>query len=53
MARKTAFFTIDIFTNAIFAKPFSNLTNDEDTYKYTWSTEEMLQVMLMMTAISE
>jgi hypothetical protein len=51
MARKAAFFTMDVITDVAFAKPFGNLTNDEDMYRYIQSTEEMLPIMLMMTAV--
>jgi hypothetical protein len=51
LARKAAFFTMDVITDLAFAKPFGNLTNDEDIYRYIQSTEEMLPVIIMMSAI--
>lgn len=51
IARKAAFFTMDVITDVAFAKPFGNLTNDEDMYRYIQSTEEMLPVMIMMTSV--
>jgi hypothetical protein len=51
MAQKAAFFTMDVITNVAFAKPFGYLTNDEDVYKYIQSTDEMMPIMLTITAI--
>jgi hypothetical protein len=51
MARKAAFFTMDVITDLAFAKPFGNLKNDTDTYEYIQSTEELVPVVIKMTAI--
>jgi hypothetical protein len=51
LARKASFFTMDVITDLAFTKPFGNLTNDQDMYRYIQSTEEMLPVMIMMTSI--
>lgn len=42
---------MDIITDLAFAKPFGNLKNDTDTYNYIRSTEELVPVVLKMTAI--
>jgi hypothetical protein len=51
MARKAAFFTMDVITDLAFAKPFGNLKNDTDMYDYILSTEELVPVIMKMTAI--
>jgi hypothetical protein len=51
LARKASFFTMDVITDLAFTKPFGNLANDQDMYRYIQSTEEMLPVMIMMTSI--
>jgi len=51
MARKCAFFTMDVITDLAFAKPFGDLKNDTDMYGYIRSTEELVPVVLKMTSI--
>jgi hypothetical protein len=51
LARKAAFFTMDVITDVAFGKPFGNLTNDEDMYRYIQSTEEMLPFLAIMSSI--
>jgi len=51
MARKLAFFTMDVITDLAFANPFGNLKNDKDMYDYIQSTEAMVPIGLRMTAI--
>lgn len=51
MARKAAFFTMDVITDVAFAHPFGNLVEDKDAYRYIQSTEEMLPIMITMTSI--
>jgi len=51
MARKAAFFTMDVITDLAFAKPFGNLKNDTDTYNYIQSTEDLVPTVLRISSI--
>lgn len=51
MARKAAFFTMDVITDLAFAKPFGNLKNDRDTYNYIQSTEDLVPTVLRISSI--
>jgi hypothetical protein len=51
MARKVAFFTMDVITDLAFAKPFENLKNDRDTYNYIRSTEDLVPKVLRISSI--
>ncbi len=51
MARKAAFFTLDVITDISFGQPFGNVTSDTDMYDYIELTEEMLKAMAKVTSI--
>ncbi|RDW87449.1 hypothetical protein BP5796_03143 [Coleophoma crateriformis] len=51
LARKAQFFTLDVITDVAFGQPFGDLEQDEDIHKYIQSTEEMLQVIILMGTI--
>lgn len=51
MARKAAFFTMDVITDIAFRQPFGNLVDDCDTHRYIKSTEEMLPIMITLTSV--
>lgn len=51
MGRKASFFTMDVITDVAFGNPFPNLVDDKDTFDYIQNTEEMMPLMMNMTAI--
>lgn len=51
LARKAQFLTLDIITDIAFGEPFGDLEKDEDIHRYIQSTEEMLQVIILMGTI--
>jgi hypothetical protein len=51
MARKAAYFTMDVITDIAFRQSFGNLVDDCDTHRYIQSTEEMLPIMITLTSV--
>jgi hypothetical protein len=50
LARKAQFFTLDVISDIGFGKPFGDLANDEDMFKYAESAEFGFWIMLLTTA---
>jgi len=51
LARKSQFLTLDIITDLAFDVPFGNIDHDEDVHLYIQSTEETMQVAIMLSTI--
>jgi hypothetical protein len=51
LARKSQFLTLDIITDLAFNVPFGDIDHDEDVHLYIQSTEETMQVAIMLSTI--
>ena len=51
LSRKVQFFTLDVITDIAYGQPLGDLIEDEDVYKYVQSTEEMLEVIIILGSI--
>ena len=49
LARKAQYFTLDTITDIAFGQAFGDLVRDEDVHKHIQSTEEMLEVLTLLT----
>lgn len=49
LARKAQYFTLDTITDIAFGEAFGDLVRDEDVYSYIHSTEEMLDVIAILS----
>lgn len=48
LARKAQYFTLDTITDIAFGQAFGDLVRDEDVYKYIQSTEELLDLIIVL-----
>lgn len=51
LSRKAQFFSLDIITDIAYGRPMGDLIEDDDVYKYVQSTEEMLEVVILLGSI--
>ena len=51
LGRKASFFTMDVITDIAFGQSFGNLVQDEDMYDYIQNTEDMIPMILKLSAL--
>ncbi|KAL9087667.1 MAG: hypothetical protein Q9165_006591 [Trypethelium subeluteriae] len=51
LSRKAQYFTLDVITDIAYGQPLGDLVDDDDVYKYIQSTEEMLEVIIILGAM--
>ncbi|KAI9698866.1 MAG: hypothetical protein M1820_007373 [Bogoriella megaspora] len=51
LSRKAQFFTLDVITDIAYSQPMGDLVEDDDVYKYVQSTEEMIEVIIILSSI--